>query len=312
MKRPELAWLTVVLCVLGAGWGLTVPLSKIAVSSGHGFFGLIFWQTVIGSFLMAALLLVRGGHLPFGRGPLVVWTVIALVGTVIPNSASYKAITVLPSGIISILLSLIPMIAFPIAMGLGLERFSFRRFVGLGFGLAGVSLLILPEASLPEAAMLAWIPLAAVSSFCYAFEGNYVARWGTAGLDAIQVLFGASLVGAILTLPLALATGQFVNPLRPWQAPEWALLSSSVIHVAVYAAYVWLVGRAGAVFAVQVSYLVTGFGVFWAMLLLSESYSPFIWAALGLISFGVFLVQPRRQEQLAQDVAIGETPRQAN
>jgi drug/metabolite transporter (DMT)-like permease len=312
VTRRDLIWLTAILVVLGAGWGLTVPLSKIAVSTGHGYFGLIFWQTAIGAVLMAVILAMRGSRLPVNRRSLLVWTVIALIGTVIPNSASYKAISVLPSGIISILLSLIPMLAFPIAMTLGLERFSLRRFVGLGFGLTGVLLLVVPKASLPEAAMLAWIPLAMVSSFCYAFEGNYVARWGTAGMDAIQVLCGASLVGAVLTLPLALGTDQFINPTLAWHAPEWALVLASVIHVFVYAAYVWLVGRAGAVFAVQVSYLVTGFGVFWAILLLNESYSPYIWAALVLISFGVFLVQPRRQEPLAQDAAIGETPRQAD
>jgi drug/metabolite transporter (DMT)-like permease len=39
----------------------------------------------------------------------------------------------------------------------------------------------------------------------------------------------------------------------------------------VYAGYVWLVGRAGAVFAAQVAYLVTLFGVFWAMLILGET-----------------------------------------
>ena len=47
-----------------------------------------------------------------------------------------------------------------------------------------------------------------------------------------------------------------------------ALVSASVVHVLVYATYVWLVGQAGAVFTAQVSYLVTGFGLLWAWLLL--------------------------------------------
>lgn len=312
MTRRDLIWLSGLLALLGAGWGLTQPLSKVAVSTGHGHFGLIFWQMVIGAIVLGGISVVRGRGLPLGRAPLAVCVLIALIGTIIPNSTSYKAIFVLPSGILSILLSLIPMIAFPIALVLGLERFSLRRFLGLGLGLFGVLLLVLPEASLPDAAMIAWIPLALVAPVCYAFEGNYVARWGTAGLDAIQLLFGASLVGSLLSLPLALGTGQFINPLIPWGAPEWALVSSSVIHALVYASYVWLVRRAGAIFAVQVSYLVTGFGVFWAMLLLGESYSSYIWASLGLISLGVFLVQPRGQERVAQEGTIGETARQAD
>lgn len=43
MTGRESAGLTAILLLLGAGWGLTQPLAKIAVSTGHGHFGLIFW-----------------------------------------------------------------------------------------------------------------------------------------------------------------------------------------------------------------------------------------------------------------------------
>jgi drug/metabolite transporter (DMT)-like permease len=71
------------------------------------------------------------------------------------------------------------------------------------------------------------------------------------------------------------------------------VLLSSCIHALIYAASVWLVGRAGSVFAAQVSYLVTGFGVLWAMALLGERYGAGFWLALGLMFAGLFLVQPR-------------------
>ena len=56
-----------------------------------------------------------------------------------------------------------------------------------------------------------------------------------------------------------------------------------------------MVGAAGAMFAVQVSYLVTGFGVIWAMLILGESYSGWVWAAMAVMFLGMFLVQPRER-----------------
>ena len=129
--------------------------------------------------------------------------------------------------------------------------------------------------------------------FFYGLEGNFVARWGTAGLSPVEVLFGASLVGTVLALPLALGTGQFIDPRPPWGLPDAAVVISALIHVVVYVTYVWMVGRAGAVFAVQVSYLVTGFGVLWALLLLNESYSGWVWAAMGVMLLGMFFVQPR-------------------
>ncbi|MFU8863537.1 MAG: DMT family transporter [Rhodobacterales bacterium] len=294
---------------MGAGWGITQPLTKLAVSTGHGHFGLIFWQLVIGAMLMAVIALATGRRLPLTRAALRVYVVIALIGTVLPNTASYQAAVHLPSGVLSILLSLIPMMAFPIALGLGLERFRLRRLAGLGLGLGGVALLVIPEASLPDPAMVIWVPVAVIASLCYAFEGNYVSRWGTAGLDPVQVLLGASAIGAVITLPLMLASGQWISPRAPYGVAEWALIGSSTVHVLVYTAFVWLVGRAGAVFAVQVSYLVTGFGVIWAMLLLGERYAPLIWVAMALMMAGMALVQPRPKAALAPLPPIGESER---
>lgn len=291
--RRETAYLFLVLACMGAGWGMTQPLSKIAVSEGYRHFGLIFWQLAIGAAILGVIQFWRGVKLRLDRDALFFYTLIALVGTIIPNSASYEAIRHLPSGLTSILLSMVPIFAFPIALMLGNERFDAQRFLGLVVGLIGVLLIIGPEASLPERAAVIFVPVALISSLFYAMEGNIVARWGTSGLTPIEVLYGASLIGTLLALPLALGSGQFIDPRPPWGLPDVALVLASLIHVTVYTLYVWMVGRAGPVFAVQVSYLVTGFGVLWAILILDESYSGWVWSAMGVMMIGMFLVQPR-------------------
>lgn len=287
------------LLIMGAGWGITSPLSKIAVSTGHQPLGLVFWQMVIGAVLLGAIVFVRGGGLALGRRQITLYLAIAFLGTILPNAASYRAAAHLPAGVMSIVIAMVPMFAFPIALALGQDRFSIARVVGLGLGLGGVALLVGPEASLPDRAMVAFIPLALIAPFFYGLEGNFVGKFGTAGLDPIEVLFGASVFGAVLSFPLALGFGHWLNPLGGFGAPESALVLSSIVHALVYAGYVWLVGRAGAVFAAQVSYLVTIFGVGWAMLILDEAYSGYIWGALGLMLLGMFLVQPRDREELA-------------
>ena len=306
---------------MGAGWGITQPLTKIAVSTGYRHLGLIFWQLALGAVALAVVRSLAVNKTDRGRSlglrlptlrtdsqALFVYVVIALIGTILPNSATYEAIRHLPSGLISILLSLVPMFAFPIALMLKNEQFALLRLGGLLLGLVGVALIVAPEASLPDRAALAFIPIALIAPFFYGLEGNAVAKWGTAGLSPVDVLYGASVVGAIIALPLAVLSGEFINPLGPWGAAEFALIASSFVHVAVYTAYVWMVGAAGPVFAVQVSYLVTGFGVFWAMLLLGESYSAWVWGAMGLIFIGVFLVQPRKREVLADTQETGKMP----
>jgi drug/metabolite transporter (DMT)-like permease len=284
---------------------MTQPLAKISVSTGYLHFGLIFWQLTISTGLLLALCLVTERRIVFGRKQMLFYVIVAVIGTVLPNSASYKALTVLPSGLVSILLSLVPMLAFPIALALGNDRFAWSRLTGLFLGFAGVGLIVVPDASLPNAAMLAFGPLALVAPAFYAFEGNFVARWGTAELDPVQLMAGASAMGMVITAPLAVTTGQWFLLVPPFSTPDWALIAGSVIHAVVYTSYVWLVGRAGAVFAAQVSYLVTGFGVIWAMLLLGETYSIWVWAAFGVLFLGLLLVQPRARVE--PETATGDT-----
>ncbi|WGW02285.1 DMT family transporter [Tropicibacter oceani] len=278
---------------IGAAWGATQPLSKIAVSEGYRHFGLLFWQMSLGALILLAVMALRGTRLSLAPVHLRLYLIIALIGSILPGIASYNAAVHLPSGILSILLSSVPMLAFPVALALGLERFRMRRLLGLSLGMVGVALLILPDTQMPREVQLLWVPVALLSSLCYAFEGNFVAKYGRAGLGPVALLAGASALGALICLPLALLSGQFIDPRLPWGAPDIALIASSVLHAAAYSGYVWLVGLAGSVFAVQVSYFVTLFGVGWAMLFLSEGYSGWIWAALGVMLAGMALVQPR-------------------
>jgi drug/metabolite transporter (DMT)-like permease len=288
--------LTLALVALGAGWGVTQPLTKITVTGGYEPFGIIFWQMLIGTLLLGGLRWRTLGRLPVTPRRLAFWLMIAALGTLIPNSSSYRAAFHLPAGVMSIVISTIPLIAFPLALALGNDRFSWRRMAGLALGLIGVALIALPEASLPDRAMVAFLPLALIAPFCYAVEGNIVAKWGTMGLDPVQVLFGASAIGVVIALPLALATDQLRVPAAPFILADITMLLGAVIHVVVYTGYIWLVRRGGAVFAGQISYLVTAFGVIWAMLLLRENYSLWVWAALAAMAVGLTLVRPRVAE----------------
>lgn len=284
----------VLLVGMGALWGVTQPLSKIAVLAGHRDIGIIFWQFTIGAAVLGAVTVLRGRNLPLGPRQLAFYLFVALVGTILPNSASFTAAVHLPSGILSIVLATVPMFAFPIAIALGMDRFTALRLTGLLLGLSAIFLIAVPEESLPDPSIAAWLPVAVIAPLLYAVEGNIVAKWGTFGLDAVQVLLGASLVGLAISAPLAVATDTWINPLAPWKAGHWAIVGLALAHTTAYTTYVWLVGSAGAVFASQVGYLVTGFGVLWARLILGENYSTWIWAALALMLVGVFLVQPRK------------------
>ncbi|MDQ2094789.1 DMT family transporter [Rhodalgimonas zhirmunskyi] len=290
--------LIAVLLVLGAGWGLTMPLTKIAVDGGYRHFGMIFWQVAIGALVLFTIQGLRRRPVRFDRERLPFYLVIALLGTVLPNLASFEATRHLPAGVMSVAIATVPMFALPVALMLGTDRASVLRILGLVLGLSGVAILAGPMSGPMSGAGAGsvhwgWLLVALIGPVFYGAEGNVVARWGTGGAGPVEVLAGAMVLAALITLPLALVTGTFIDPRPPWGLRDLAVLGSALINAFVYAGYVWLVGRAGAVFAGQVAYLVTGFGVVWAMVLLGERYAPGFWAAFGLMFAGLFLVQPR-------------------
>jgi drug/metabolite transporter (DMT)-like permease len=284
-----------VLAILGLGWGSTQSLGKMAVATGHQPFGLIFWQLAVGAAVLGVVSVVRGRGMVFTRQAMLFYVVVAVIGTLIPNATFYASVVHLPAGIMSILISTVPLLAFPMALMLGLDRFSGLRLAGLLLGLLGVALIANPEGG---SVRVGWLLVAMVGPLFYAIEANYVARGGTAGMDAVQAMFGVSVVGMVLAAPIAWGTGQWVDPL-PMGRAEWALVLSSVVHALVYASYVWLASKAGSVFAAQSAYLVTASGVFWAMLLLGERFSPLVWVALVVMLAGVALVQPRSRAEAA-------------
>ena len=294
MQANLISW--TVLFSLGAVWGLAMPIMRVAVSSGHQQFGLLFWQSLIACASLGIYLLARGGFRGLNRRRIASSVIISFVGTILPGLCAYKAAYHLPAGVMSIIISLVPMTTLPIALLIGLEKFQITRMLGIFFGAAAILLLLGPDSSLPDPSAAIFVLVAAGASIFYGIEANFVGKFGTAGLGPVEILFWASLIGAGVCGPIALFSGQWVDLTVAWQAPEFALLTLSIMHAFGYSSYVWLVGYAGSVFSTQVAYLVTLFGVFWSIILLQEQYSGWIWSSLILMMVGLFLVRPRRSQ----------------
>jgi len=178
------------------------------------------------------------------------------------------------------------------ALAMSFERPDGWRLLGVLLGGASMVLICLPGARVTGSVGLGVILLAMISPLCYGVEANYLAWRGNGGLHPFQLLFGAAAFGLVLSAPLAAATGQLAWP-RSLGPAEWALLGAGALNVLAYSGYVWLVAEAGSVFASQIAYLVTGFGVVWSSVLLGERYSPLVWAAFAVMLAAIALVQPR-------------------
>jgi drug/metabolite transporter (DMT)-like permease len=290
------------LLTVGAAWGLTTPLIKTATIAGQNALTIALWCAVFNVVVLAPLALRRGGRWrlpPLDGASLRLYAVLGVLGMALPQWASMTGTTHLPAGIMSIVISLVPIFALPLALALGSERFALRRALGVGLGAVAIVLLAAPGGGgLPGPELWVWVLVGALAPFLYAIEGAYVAASRAAGARPAMLLWAASVVAVGMLAPMALGLGAQVLPSFRPGAGEWAVLGAAALSLSAYAGYIRLLQRWGAVFGAQVAYTVTGCGIGWAMLLLGERYPPVVWAALALLFVGLALVTPRARAAL--------------
>ncbi len=287
-------WLYMPLAVIGATWGLTIPAMKVAVDSGYPVSGVLFWQVLLASMVAFLLFLPKRRAIPVTRRRVALWTWIMAFGSVLPGFISYTAAGHLPAGVMAITIAMVPIFIMPIAILTGHEVFKPKRVLGVLMGALAIFLLIGPDTSLPDPSKAGFVLLALLSPVFYAFEDNFIAYFGLDGLTPIETLLGSALLGVFIMSGVVISQGTFI-PI--WQGgfsmADWAIVVVGLTTGVAYAGFIWIIGQTGPVFAGQVAYLVTMFGVLWSVVLLGETYSGYIWAAFGVMMFGMFLVRPR-------------------
>ena len=97
----------------------------------------------------------------------------------------------------------------------------------------------------------------------------------------------------LLLLPVTAASDTWMA-LSGFGTAELSLIAMTVLHLVAYGGFIWLIGRAGPVFAAQVGYVVTLSGVFLGIVILGEQHSAWVWISLALALVGLALVQPRQ------------------
>lgn len=106
------------------------------------------------------------------------------------------------------------------------------------------------------------------------------------GYQAYGIIMWQAVIGIVLSGGITLLRGK--------KLPFSNEAFGAVLNWGAYVGFVWLIGRTDLVFATQVAYLVTGWGVIWSMLFLNEHYSIWVWMAFALMLLGIALVKPRK------------------
>lgn len=286
------------LLLVGLLFGLSVPLSKAAVSASSHPLGLTLWVNLLAASLCFATMLLRGQRPRLRRGDLSFILLWGLFGSALGEVLIFLVVEQLPAATVSIIVVCEGFLVFLVAGVLGQESPTWRRLAGLTVGAVGMLVLVrATEGEVDLQSSLFWLLLALGIPVAYAIEDLLLGcRWPT-GLDRLMAIGMASSAGAAMLLPVTWWAGDFAAlSLRPGLL-EAVLGVLAIISVCGSILLVRLAQGMGAVFSSQAGYVITLAGVMWSMLLLDEQPSNTTWLALVLVLVALLLVEPKREAE---------------
>ncbi len=292
MQSPSMSgrdWsLLVALSVL---WGGSFFFSEVALAE-LGPLTVVLGRVGFAALALIGLTYLTGHRLPAAWGLWGAFLVMGALNNLIPFSLIVWGQVTIDSGLAAILNATTPLFAVVLAHVLTRdERMTRGRAAGVLLGLAGVAVLVGPEAlGRFDAQGLAQLAVLG-AAFSYACAGIYGRRFK--GLPPVVAAAGMVTCSAVLTLPLALVME------RPWEMSPGAVTWAAVLGLALpstalaYVIYFRILASAGATNLLLVTFLIPVSALALGVAVLGERPGASALAGLALIFAGLAAVDGR-------------------
>jgi drug/metabolite transporter (DMT)-like permease len=210
------------------------------------------------------------------------------------------------SSLASILNSLTPLFVVIIAISIFKDRIKIQKIIGVLVGFIGLSLLFLSWKGI-SFENFKYALLILVATVCYGVNVNMVGHF----LKDLNPLHTATISLAFMIIPTVFILWQqnflllaFDESSVQWAIAETAILGivGSAIATAIF--YV-LIKRAGGLFASLVTYSIPFIGILWGVIE-GEKITIKQFVCLGIILFGVYLVNQPEKKETKTEVLVSE------
>lgn len=280
------------LLLLALIWGASFLSNRLALDWA-GVLTTVAFRVTLAAALLWAYVAWRGLALPRSPRIWAAFLVMGVLNNALPFSLITWAQTSVPSGLAAILNASTALMGVIVAaLAFRDERLTGRRLGGVVLGLAGVTVVIGPQAlrafdptSLGQFALI-------LASLSYAMAAAF-ARKALAGLPP-QIAAAGMLTGAsLILLPLAALFGQPLD--LAWPASAWAALLylAIVAGAGAYLLYYRVLATAGAGNLSLVTLLVAPVAVLLGAVVLDETLPPRAFAGFAVIALGLMVLDGR-------------------
>jgi drug/metabolite transporter (DMT)-like permease len=282
---------------LGVIWGTGYSIARFAMTNGVPPLGYSFWQSLGPAIIIVLIMLVRHKSFKITAASSRFYLITGLTGIVIPNTSMYFAASHLPASILAMLVNTVPIVAYPMALIAGLEKFNWQRLSGILLAFCGLMLIILPESSLPSSSLVPWVIATLVTPLSFAFCSIYIARYSPKNSDILTLSAGMLVFSSLLLIPLVLSAHSFYFFHIPFTTPDWIIVLEIVLSSIGYVLFFQLLKIAGPVYYSLVDTIVVLTGVFWGYTIFGERLNIWTTSAVLLIIAALLLVT--RQQRIA-------------
>jgi len=291
-----------ILVLAGLIYSLLFPFNRIATENGVPPLGYVVWVSLGGGVLMLIACVLTGKMPRFGRRHVVTYIVGGALSIAAPMTLLALAAPRLPSSVITMIVVLAPLLSFVFALPVKLERFRWLGLAGLLFALAGVLLILLPEASLPEPGMVGWVLLTLLVPVVFALFNIFIDLYAPPQEGGLQLGTGILLAAGLMMLPITAIAGEFHFFPGPSAEGDFAVLYATLINAARWWLMFIIIRMAGAIFVSQTAYIIVLGGFGWQALFFGGAVSGYIWAAAGLLLLGLAVntLSKMHQQRAAQ------------
>lgn len=296
VSRPHPGWPLFMLLVTGVAYGLTYSLTGVAVRGGVPLIAYVFWLGLGAGMVMLVLSLLFRVPPRLGWDYIKCFTVTGTTGFAIP----YIIVAVvlehnLPAGIMSMIIALAPLMTYFGAVIFRLERAWWLRFLGLIVGIAGIALIVAPEASLPSPDLVVWVLIALLVPLGYATTTIAAALMRPPAMDSLAFSAGFFLAPLPILAIAMVARGDLWAFGGPFGEAEWALVLSMLVQGLGIYLFLELVMLMGPVFFTTVNFITPLTGILFGMAFFGERLSFWVLIALVPLFLGLlFVIMPRK------------------
>jgi len=276
----------ILLILLGIDWASGYVIASYTINHGVNPYGYAFWQS-FGPMLILIIIQTFRKDLWLDRYGVKYTLLCGLFGIVIPNLMIYFAAAHIPSGLLTVLANIAPIITYPLAIMFRDERFDIRRMLWILVGVVGVILIIVPSSGdIKDSFGNAWGYLAIIIPISYAFSAVYISRFRPKTGNELNFSMWMLMVATMCTSPMALIAHGYY-PLSIGDTNTYLIIGEILLSGFGYVLLFTLIKRVGAVYYTLVNAVSVLAGVIYGYVIFGQKYSLLTYISISLILLAI-------------------------